>query len=76
VTTIHHLNARAVGSRTGGDTTDALLGVFDVAPVDGVVLRAAPPRSPAGELAALRVEDLVAPLLRCSPSVDLAEYTS
>lgn len=41
VTTIHYLNARAVGARMAGDTTDALLGVFDVAPVDGVVLRAA-----------------------------------
>jgi predicted nucleic acid-binding protein len=41
VTTIHYLNARAVGVRMAGDTTDALLGVFDVAPVDDVVLRAA-----------------------------------
>ncbi|MGE0360128.1 MAG: PIN domain-containing protein [Vicinamibacterales bacterium] len=41
VTTIHYLNARAVGPKLAHDTTDALLDVFDVAPVDGAVLRAA-----------------------------------
>ena len=41
VTTLHYLNARAVGSRMAGDTTEALLSVFGVAPVDEAVLRAA-----------------------------------
>lgn len=41
LTTIHYLNARAVGSREAGLTTDALLSVFDVAPVDRAVLGAA-----------------------------------
>ncbi len=41
VTTLHYLNARAVGSRMAIDTTEALLSVFGVAPVDEAVLRAA-----------------------------------
>lgn len=41
VTTLHYLNARAVGARMAHDTTDALLSVFDVAAVDGAVLTAA-----------------------------------
>jgi predicted nucleic acid-binding protein len=41
VTTIHYLNAREVGSRQAGETTDALLSVFDVAAVDEGVLHAA-----------------------------------
>ena len=41
VTALHYLNARAVGPRLASETTDALLSVFDVAPVDGAVLKAA-----------------------------------
>lgn len=41
VTTIHYLNSRAVGARRAARTTDALLSVFDVAPVDGAVLQGA-----------------------------------
>lgn len=41
LTTIHYLNTRAVGPREAGLTTDALLSVFDVAPVDRRVLGAA-----------------------------------
>lgn len=41
VTTIHYLNARAVGSRMAHDTTEALLSVFGVAGVDAAVLNAA-----------------------------------
>jgi predicted nucleic acid-binding protein len=41
VTTLHYLNARAVGSRMAKETTDALLSVFGVAGVDGAVLKAA-----------------------------------
>ncbi len=41
VTTIHYLNTRAVGGRAARRTTEALLEVFGVAPVDDVVLRAA-----------------------------------
>ena len=41
VTTLHYLNTRAVGVRMATETTDALLSVFDVAPVDEAVLRAA-----------------------------------
>jgi predicted nucleic acid-binding protein len=41
VTTIHYLNARSVGSRMARQTTEALLGVFDVAPVDATVLESA-----------------------------------
>lgn len=40
VTTIHHLNSRA-GVRAARRTTDALLDVFGVAPVDETVLRSA-----------------------------------
>ena len=40
VTTLHYLNAKAVGVRMATETTDALLSVFDVAPVDEAVLRA------------------------------------
>ncbi len=41
VTTIHYLNARAVGTKAARDTTTALLSVFDVAAVDELVLRTA-----------------------------------
>lgn len=41
ITTLHYLNARAVGSRMAHDTTEALLSVFDVAGVDAAVLNAA-----------------------------------
>jgi predicted nucleic acid-binding protein len=41
VTTLHHLNAKAAGPRVAAETTDALLSVFEVAPVDEAVLRAA-----------------------------------
>ncbi len=41
VTTLHYLNAKAVGTRMAHETTKALLSVFDVAAVDGPVLNAA-----------------------------------
>ena len=41
VTTLHYLNARAVGSKMARETTDGLLSVFEVAPVDERVLSAA-----------------------------------
>lgn len=41
VTTLHYLNTRAVGVRLATETTEALLAVFDVAPVDEAVLRSA-----------------------------------
>jgi predicted nucleic acid-binding protein len=41
VTTLHYLNAKAVGVRMATDTTEALLSVFDIAPVDEAVLRSA-----------------------------------
>jgi predicted nucleic acid-binding protein len=41
VTTLHYLNAKAVGIRMAAETTEALLTVFEVAPVDEAVLRAA-----------------------------------
>lgn len=41
VTTLHYLNAKAVGVRMARETTDALLSVFEVASVDGAVLNAA-----------------------------------
>lgn len=41
VTTLHYLNAKAVGVRMATETTDALLSVFDVAPVDEAVLHSA-----------------------------------
>ena len=41
VTTLHYLNAKAVGVRMATETTEALLSVFEVAPVDEAVLRAA-----------------------------------
>ncbi|HEX8030239.1 MAG TPA: PIN domain-containing protein [Vicinamibacterales bacterium] len=41
VTTLHYLNAKAVGIRMATETTEALLSVFNVAPVDEAVLRAA-----------------------------------
>jgi predicted nucleic acid-binding protein len=41
VTTIHYLNAREVGPQRARRTTDALLTVFDVAPVDRQVLLSA-----------------------------------
>ncbi len=41
MTTLHYLNAKAVGVRMATETTDALLSVFGVAPVDEAVLRSA-----------------------------------
>lgn len=41
VTTIHYLNAKEAGPRQALQTTDALLSVFDVAPVDRQVLASA-----------------------------------
>jgi len=41
VTTIHYLNTRSTSAAMASDTTDALLSVFDVAPVDEHVLREA-----------------------------------
>ena len=41
VTTLHYLNAKSVGLRQARETTEALLTVFDVAPVDELVLRSA-----------------------------------
>lgn len=41
VTTIHYLNAKEVGPKAGGQTTDSLLSVFDVAAVDRQVLLSA-----------------------------------
>lgn len=41
VTTVHYLNARAVGARKARATIEALLSVFDVALVDEAVIRTA-----------------------------------
>ncbi len=41
VTTLHYLNAKSVGVRIAAETTEALLSVFEVAPVDEAVLRSA-----------------------------------
>jgi len=41
VTTIHYLNAKAVGARAARETTEALLSVFGVAAVDERVLQSA-----------------------------------
>lgn len=41
VTTLHYLNARSVGVRMAAETTEALLSVFQVAPVDEAVLQSA-----------------------------------
>jgi len=41
VTTLHYLNARSVGTRMANETTEAILSVFEVAPVDDAVLRSA-----------------------------------
>jgi predicted nucleic acid-binding protein len=41
VTTLHYLNVKAVGTRMATETTEALLSVFNVAPVDEAVLRSA-----------------------------------
>jgi predicted nucleic acid-binding protein len=41
VTTLHYLNARSVGERLAGETTEALLSVFNVAAVDEAVLASA-----------------------------------
>lgn len=38
LTTLHYLNAKAVGPRMARDTTEALLSVFEVAAVDKAVL--------------------------------------
>jgi predicted nucleic acid-binding protein len=40
VTMVHYLNRKIVGARTARQATDALLSVFDVAPVDRGVLQA------------------------------------
>jgi predicted nucleic acid-binding protein len=41
ITTLHYLNAKAVGVRRATETTEALLTVFEVAPIDEAVLRSA-----------------------------------
>ena len=41
VTTLHYLNAKAVGVRMATTTTEALLSVFEVAPIDEAVLQSA-----------------------------------
>ena len=41
LTTLHYLNAKAAGVRMATETTEALLTVFEVAPVDEAVLRSA-----------------------------------
>ena len=41
VTTVHYLNDRGVAPRRAADTTEALLSVFEVAPVDAAILRTA-----------------------------------
>ena len=41
LTTVHYLNAKAMGTRMAADATAALLSVFGVAPVDERVLRTA-----------------------------------
>jgi predicted nucleic acid-binding protein len=41
ITTIHYLNGRSVGPKEAKETTEALLGVFDIATVDEAVIRAA-----------------------------------
>jgi predicted nucleic acid-binding protein len=41
VTTLHYLNARAVGPRQAMHTTEALLSVFEIATIDEAVLRSA-----------------------------------
>jgi predicted nucleic acid-binding protein len=41
VTTVHYLNTKVVGARPARETTEALLSVFDVAPVDEAVMRSA-----------------------------------
>lgn len=41
VTTVHYLNTKSVGSKVARETTDALLSVFEVAPVDEAVMRSA-----------------------------------
>jgi predicted nucleic acid-binding protein len=41
VTTLHYLNAREAGARMASETTEALLSVFEVAPVDAAVINAA-----------------------------------
>ena len=41
ITTLHYLNAREVGLADARETSDALLSVFDVAPVDRAVIDSA-----------------------------------
>ena len=41
VTTLHYLNAKAVGHKEATATTEALLSVFEVAPLDGMVIQSA-----------------------------------
>jgi predicted nucleic acid-binding protein len=41
VTTLHYLNAKAVGGKIACETSEALLSVFEVAAVDGPALHAA-----------------------------------
>jgi predicted nucleic acid-binding protein len=41
LTTLHYLNAEAVGGRMAAETTESMLSVFQVAPVDEAVLQSA-----------------------------------
>jgi predicted nucleic acid-binding protein len=41
LTTLHYLNAKAVGIRLASETTEALLSVFEVAAIDEAVIRSA-----------------------------------
>ena len=41
ITTVHYLNAKAVGAKAAIETTNALLAVFEVAAVDDGVIRSA-----------------------------------
>jgi predicted nucleic acid-binding protein len=41
ITTVHYLNTKAVGWKIARETTEALLSVFQVAPVDETVTRSA-----------------------------------
>lgn len=41
VTTLHYLASKAAGSRVAHDLLDVSLGIFEIAPVNGVILRQA-----------------------------------
>ena len=41
ITTVHYLNAKAVGAKAATETTNAMLSVFEVASVDDGVIRSA-----------------------------------